>query len=129
MPIAYSHDPLHGLIRTVVTGRVTPPEVADYFHKIKAETWYPAPSLTDCREASANMSVDELREITDYFRQFDLHVRRFPIAVVVSSNMAYGLVRMTGLLLDEAANIRPFQDIERAMDWLGPKLQSVSSKS
>lgn len=129
MPIAYAYDAEQGLIKTVVTGRITPADVADYFAKLRAERWFPVPSLTDVREASPNVSGEEIREMAKQFRQFETTLQAAPIAVVVSSELAYGLVRMIGLLLDDVAVIHPFGDVESAMNWLAPHLPSMSHKT
>jgi hypothetical protein len=125
MPIAYTYDAVRGLSHTVVTGRITPDEAATYFTQISQEDWFPAPSLTDAREASPNLSGEEIRAITKHFRSIETTLTSVPLAVLVSSEVAFGLVRMVGLLLDDAAMIHPFRDLERAMQWLTPHLRAA----
>lgn len=129
MPIAYSYDAVRGLIQTVATGHVSPVEAAAHFRDVGNEPWFPAPSLADVRAASTDMSGEEVRQIANHFRQFKPPLRDTPIAVVVSSELAYGLVRMMGLLLDDVAVIHPFRDIAAAMEWLAPHLRSASGNS
>ena len=118
MPIVYSFDAEHGLIRTVVTGHVTRADVGEYFRQVQKESYFPAPSLTDVRDASADLSGDDVRGITKDFQCFGEAMRPCPIAVVVSSELSYGLTRMISLLLDDVANIRPFRDEDAATAWL-----------
>ena len=129
MPIAYTFDAAQRLLNAVATGRIIPAEVADYFANLRAEPWFPVPSLTDVREASQNVSGDEVREIAKLFRQFGATLQAAPIAVLVSSDLAYGLVRMIGLLLDDVAIVHPFRDTEGAMTWLSPHLSSTSHEA
>jgi hypothetical protein len=126
MPIKYTYDASCGLIRTVVTGHVTPSEITDYFRSVSKESYFPAPSLTDARQALPDMRGDEIRSIANSFRALASTMRDSPIAVIVSSDLAFGLVRMLGLFLDDAAVIHPFRDAERAMEWL---TSSVSARN
>lgn len=120
MPIEYSYDAEERLIRTVASGDVTPADVAAALHQVSTEPWFPAPSLADVREATASFTGEQVRTVAANFRRFDPQFRNSPIAVIVSSDLSYGFVRMLGLLLDDVATIVPFRDVESAMAWLGP---------
>jgi hypothetical protein len=114
--ISYSFDPTHGLLTTVVAGQVSAAEVTAYLHEVATKPWFPAPSVTDVRDAAA-ASGEEVRAIADGFRSFGTRFGQARIAVLVDSDVSYGLVRMISLLLDDVATIRPFRDQALARAW------------
>jgi hypothetical protein len=121
MPIEYSYDSEKRLLTTVVSGKVGFAETAEHFRQVSAEPWFPAPSLTDVRGASAEIPSSEVRAIVELLRDMSPRIREVSIAVLVDSDVSYGLVRMIQLLLEETATIRPFRDREKALHWLSER--------
>jgi len=118
MPITYALDPDVGLLRTVSTGDVGLAEVAAFVEQVQAESWFPVPTWVDVRGASTDIPTGEVRAIAALLRDVSPRLARVPIAVVVGSRVAFGLVRMVGLLVDDVLTIRPFHDDEAATAWL-----------
>ena len=118
MPITYSFDPSLRLIETVVLGKISSTDVRDHLERVQGEPWFPAPAMVDTRGASADMPSHEVRAIVDLLGNLASRLRATPIAVLVPSDIAYGLVRMISLLLEDRLSIMPFRDATHAMSWL-----------
>ena len=118
MPIYYAFDPQQQLLETTVSGDVRFPEIREYLDRLLAEPWFPAPSVTDVCGADGNLPGHEVREIADRLRKLGPRLGGLPVAVVVGSELSYGLVRMLGLLMDDEVNLRPFRDRVGALAWL-----------
>jgi hypothetical protein len=117
-------------MRTLSRGDVGLTDVAACIEDVQREPWFPLPTLSDVREATASIPSGEVRAIAGLLRDFSPKLRGVPIAVVVASNVSYGLVRMLGLLVDDVLTIRPFRDDASALEWLraadGPRAESFS---
>jgi len=118
MPITYSFDAADHLIHTVVTGDVRLRAIVEHVDAISAEPWFPAPALVDTRHASAGIQSAEVRSVVEMLRTLGPRLNGVPIAVIVSSDVAFGLTRMIELMLDDVITIAPFRDIASARAWL-----------
>jgi hypothetical protein len=128
MPIEYAYDSEKQLLTTIVSGDVGRHETAEYFRQVSREPWFPAPSLTDVRGASASLPSAEVRSMVELFRELGPRIREVPIAVLVDSDISYGLVRMLQLLLEESVTLRPFRDREKALHWLAERSTHATSR-
>lgn len=129
MPITYSFQSPPGVIVTAVTGTVSVADVEAHIRDVSAESWFPAPALVDTREASANLPSRDVRAIVELLRRLGSRLNGSPIAVVVPSDVAYGLVRMIELLLDEVVTIGAFRTREEAIAWLAHQQRSTDGWS
>ncbi len=118
LPITYRYDPGRRLLETTVSGDVGLVDVDEYFKKVRLEPWFPPPALTDVRKASPSLPGAEVRAIAELLRRLGPELKRAPLAVLVDSDVAFGLVRMIGLLLDDVVNVRPFRGPAAALTWL-----------
>lgn len=118
MPITYAYDATASVIHTVVTGDVRLRAIAEHLDAIGAEPWFPAPALVDTRQAAPNIPSDEVRSVVEMFRRLGPQLNGVPIAVLVSSDVAFGLVRMMELMLDDVVTIAPFRDAASARRWI-----------
>ena len=76
------------------------------------------PELIDGREATAAWSSREAHDIVDRLKTLGRESGLGPTAVLVSSDHAYGMIRMLELLLEGVCAVRPFRDLETAKNWL-----------
>lgn len=74
--------------------------------------------LIDARRATVAVSADDVRRVVDLVRAEARAARLGPTAVVVSSEVAYGMLRMLEMLVEDVAAIRPFRDYREAVGWL-----------
>jgi hypothetical protein len=74
--------------------------------------------MVDTRLAAPEISSAEIRTIVASLALIGPRMEGAPIAVIVPSDLAFGLVRMIGLLLDDRLHIVPFRDPSAAAAWL-----------
>ena len=122
MPITYSFDPSEHVIHTLVTGEARLATIREHLNAISAEPWFPAPAVVDVRLAGTGIPSAEVRSVVDIFRRLGPRLDGAPIAVIVASDVAYGLVRMMEIMLDDVVSIAPFHDMASARAWLAESL-------
>jgi hypothetical protein len=118
--IAYSIE--NGIVLTTFKGDVTPEDVRSYRAAVRADPLaHPGLlALVDCREASTLFSTPDLKALAA--EAVALYARtavRQRCAVLVASDVAFGLARMYEVLLkDTPIDLEFFRDPEQAMSWL-----------
>jgi hypothetical protein len=87
----------------------------------------PYRELIDAHGAIIKLSAQEVREVVallrsmSYKRGFNISFNPRPLgptAVVVSSDVAFGVMRMLETLVEDVCIIKPFRDIPGAEQWL-----------
>jgi hypothetical protein len=77
----------------------------------------PAPVLVDARASTASRPTSEVRELATSLAPFAPRIER--VAVVVSSDVHYGLARMGAMLAGElGASSDVFRDMDAALAYL-----------
>lgn len=76
------------------------------------------PELIDARGSEPQVSSAEIRETVELLRRLASSSRLGPTAVVVDTDVAYGMLRMLEILLDDVCEVRPFRDLAEAEAWL-----------
>ncbi len=84
------------------------------------------PELVDARGAGIEFTPSEVREVVELLRQLGTESRLGPTAVLVSSDAAFGIIRMLEMLVEDVCEIKPFRDEPEARAWLATKSQSAS---
>jgi hypothetical protein len=118
MPITYKHVPETGVLEIVASGDIGLAEVASCLTAVRGEPWFPAPAIADVRGVTPSIPSHEVREVAGLLRAMAPQLKSVPVAIVVSSTVLFGLVRMLELMLDDVISIKPFHDFESARDWL-----------
>jgi hypothetical protein len=120
--VAISYIIENGILLTSFLGDVTPDDVRSYRAAVRAD---PAAgpgllALVDCRKASKLFSTADLKTLAAEAVDVYAHTRvRQRCAVVVASDVAFGLARMYEMLLkDTPIDLEFFRDAEEAMSWL-----------
>jgi hypothetical protein len=74
--------------------------------------------LIDGRGARPAFAAEEVRKLVACIRELAASHRIGRAAVLVDSDLAYGMLRMLEMLVEDAAAIRPFRSEEAAEAWL-----------
>lgn len=74
--------------------------------------------LIDARLATIDFSAAEVREIVDLLRLLSLERHLGRTAVVVSTSVAYGVMRMLEAMVEHVCVVRPFRDLRQAKNRL-----------
>jgi len=118
MPIQYAFDPTDRILHTTVSGFVSLEDVSDYFEKVQREDWFPSPSLTELRELKSDMSSADVRAVASLLHKLGPKLRGAPLAVLVHTDLDFGLVRMIEQLQEDDVAVRAFRDPVDANNWL-----------
>ncbi|MCL5736870.1 MAG: hypothetical protein M1274_15095 [Actinobacteria bacterium] len=119
MPIVFTvvdHDQPY--LEAVASGQVTADEVrAHLLDECRARA-LSYPELIDACTATPDWSSREARDIVDVMKILGEESTLGPTAVVVSTDYAFGMIRMLEILLDGSCILRPFRSCEEARHWL-----------
>ena len=111
-----------GILHTTFLGDVTPDDVRSYRAAVRIDPAARAGllALVDCRGASTLFSTADLKMLAAEAVAAYAHAGiRQRCAVLVASDVAFGLARMYEVLLkDTPIDLEFFRDVEQAMSWL-----------
>jgi hypothetical protein len=106
------------MVQSTALGRVT---LLDVDEHLKLERHFHGllyPEIIDARAAKLELSYEDVRRIVALVRRMSAENKFGPTAVIVSSDVAFGVVRMAEALLDDVAAIAPFRNEVEAKEWL-----------
>lgn len=103
---------------TIAEGIITLAEVRAYLLRDLKDSEPPYRELIDARGAVVRLSSAEVQEIVELLRSLSGSDRLSRIAVVVSTDMAYGMMRMLQILVEDVCVVQPFRSLAEAERWL-----------
>ena len=121
----FSHtvDIERGEVTTIAEGTVTLDEVRAHLHREKSDSALPYRELIDARNAVVRLSCSELQQIVELLRSLARNRRLGPTAVVVSTDVAYGVLKTLQILVEDVCVVQPFRDLAAATLWLNGRTQ------
>jgi hypothetical protein len=82
--------------------------------------------LIDARGFSTNISQKAVHTIVEALRRLGKESRLGPTAVIVDSDVGYGMLRMLSVLVEDDCQIQPFRQQEEAEQWLTKLRENVT---
>jgi hypothetical protein len=123
MTVRIHFDDLSRTLFVTADGTVTDEEVRDFARRAVQSPEFPpgGRELIDLRGIERlAVSTDVLREMAQAFRAADTPQSETRIAIVASTDVAYGLSRMYQAFRDDSAvELEVFRDLAEARTWLG----------
>jgi hypothetical protein len=122
VPVEVRIDVERGVVIRRAWGEVTVNELTESFSKVLQDPDYRSgmPSLSDLRDLKVTGFTPTIRGIAEFIERRREQTGAARAAVVVSSEAAYGLLRMLQALTHKSPmEIRPFRKMEEALEWLG----------
>ncbi|HTS08747.1 MAG TPA: hypothetical protein VMP68_24475 [Candidatus Eisenbacteria bacterium] len=116
--IGYSVDAEQRLVTTVAEGAVSAADVRQHLSSEQRDAALPFRELIDARHAWIDLSPAEVREIVDLLRSLSRRHYLGPTAVVVTSPIAFGVMRMLENLVEDVCVVRAFRDFAQAESWV-----------
>jgi len=116
--IGHSVDVKLRLVTTVAEGVVSVADVREHLSSEQRDSALPFRELIDARHAWIDFSPAEVRELVDLLRSLSIQHYLGPTAVVVSSPVAFGVMRMLEALVEDVCVVRPFHDVAQAESWI-----------
>jgi hypothetical protein len=101
-------------------GPVTFDEVRGHLNRERDERGLAYRELIDARQATAEFSPNEARQLVNLVKRLAEEGGFGPTAILVTDIMTYGMLRMLEILLEEVCHLRPFwaSESESAEQWL-----------
>ena len=116
--IGCSVDVKQRFVTTVAEGMVSAADVREHLSSEQRESALPFRELIDARHAWIDFSPAEVRELVDLLRSLSIQHYLGPTAVVVSSPVAFGIMRMLESLVEDVCIVRVFDDFAQAESWV-----------
>ena len=119
-PAVFTHtvDTERNEVTTIAEGTVTLDEVRAHLHREKSDSALPYRELIDARNAAVSLCSSELQQIVELLRSLARSRGLGRTAVIVSTDVAYGIMRMIQILLEDVCVVQPFRDLAAATLWL-----------
>jgi hypothetical protein len=121
MPITSTVDHARSEIHAVATGPIHYADIEEHLQQEQNREGLSYSEFIDAREATPILSPAEVRRIVELLRALRKESRLGRTAVLVSTDYAFGLLRMLETLLEDVCQVRPFRDELEAHEWLAEK--------
>ncbi|HYS70220.1 MAG TPA: hypothetical protein VEM14_08270 [Gemmatimonadaceae bacterium] len=118
MPITATFDHQHRRVVAVAEGRITLDEIRSHLEEERQEPALGYAELIDARGVIPNFPPADVRVLVAWLRWLGERTRLGPTAVVVDSDLAFGIVRMVEMLVDDVCQVKPFRTKLDAELWL-----------
>ena len=118
MPITATFDHRHRRVMAVAEGRVTLEEIRSHLEEERQEPALGYTELIDARGVVPDFPPADIRILVAWLRWLGERTHLGPTAVVVDSDLAFGMVRMVEMLVDDVCQVRPFRNKLDAELWL-----------
>ncbi len=115
-------DSERGFVFTTITGEITVGDVLADIERLAAQPSYrpEMPGIVDMRQATTHMTAEQIEQIAQTLKKRPNVVSHTRRALLVSSDLLYGLYRMFESFADEnPTEYRVFRDENEARAWIG----------
>jgi hypothetical protein len=103
---------------TTVEGPITLQDICAHIEVERIQNGLGCAELIDARGALPAVSREDVRTLVELLRKWSGTYKLGPTAVVVSTDLAYGMLRMLDILVETFCVIQPFRDMGIAERWL-----------
>ena len=93
-------------------------DIREHLVQERAEGGLACLELIDARAVTTVMSTAEVRSLVALLRGWSHEQPLGPTAIVVSTDGAFGMVRMLDMLVEDFCEVRAFRDLTAAETWL-----------
>lgn len=118
MPIVHTVDRENGRLSAVATGGVTLADILHHLNEERLAAGLGFAEIIDGTTGTVAFSPDDLRKLVEVMRDLGTRQSLGPTAVIVSTDYAYGMMRLLEMLVDDVCKVRPFRDLADAERWL-----------
>src|SRR5436190_6379581 len=115
MPVTLEINHERQEARATASGSITMADIEAHLGEIRGRNGLPYRELIDASEATVAFTSEDVRRTAEILRDLGDKSVLGPTAVIVSDDLAYGMMRMLGTLVDDVCQIRPYRKSEGAM--------------
>jgi hypothetical protein len=119
MGVTYRLDRKRGVLLATAEGPIDLPEVRAHLLAEQKDSVLPYPELIDARKADPKLSPADVRQIVSFLQTLSSEAPLGKTAIVVSTDVAYGMMRMLSILVEDCCVVSPFRNLGDANKWLG----------
>jgi hypothetical protein len=116
LTLAVDHD--RRRVFTKLTGDVTLERVLAHIKEERDAGGLAYGEVIDARGFRPELTSTDVRVIVATLQQLSKETTLGPTAVIVDSDVAFGMMRMLQILMEDVATLRPFRQEGDAMEWL-----------
>ena len=102
----------------MAVGRVTLDEIRSHLEEERQEPALRYTELFDVRDATPDFPPADVRVLVAWLRWLGERTRLGATAVLVESDLAFGITRMVEMLVEDVALVKPFRNKLDAELWL-----------
>jgi hypothetical protein len=106
------------IVSTKAAGPISLSDISDHIESERLAGGLAYPEWIDGRGATPAVSSQDVRSVVAILRRLRSDSPLGPTAVLVDSQLNFGLLRMCESLLDDVCAVRPFYEQEEAKQWL-----------
>ena len=106
-------------------GTITLDDVLAHLEEERRDAGLSYSELIDGRGSTPALSSADVRAIVDALSRVARESRLGPTAILVDTDLAYGILRMLEILVEDVCAVRPFRHQEEAEKWLADVGESV----
>ena len=118
MPITATFDHQQHRVTAEAVGRITLDEIRSHLEEERQEPALVYNELFDARGAIPDFPPADIRVLVAWLRWLGERTRLGPTAVIVDTDLAYGMGRMVEMLVEDVALVKPFRNKLDAELWL-----------
>jgi hypothetical protein len=118
-------DHVRNEILATAVGPINYEDIRAHLIKERDERGLSYSELIDARNAVLHVTSAEVQQIVSFLRELSQNARLGSAAVLVSTDVAYGMVRMLGMLVEDVCKILPFRDEQKARSWLESQVKGA----
>jgi hypothetical protein len=118
MPIVVNVDQERREVRAIAAGLIGFEDVKGHLVEERHFGGLAYRELLDARGAGIAWSPSEVRQIVALIRYLGQQSKLGPTAVLVSTDVAFGMFRMLEALVEDVCEVKPFWNEDEAVAWL-----------
>ena len=118
MPVTATYDHARRRVMAKAVGQVTLDEIRLHLEEERQEPALVYSEVFDTRGAVPDFPPADVRILVAWLRWLGERTRLGPTAVIVDTDLAYGMARMVEMLVDDVALLKPFRNSDDAEHWL-----------
>jgi hypothetical protein len=118
VPITTIYDHEHRRVLARAEGRITLEEIREHLEEERQEPGLGYSEIVDARGSVPDFSAADVRVLVAWLRWLGEGTPLGPTAVIVDSDLEFGMARMVETLVEDVAAVKPFRDKLDAELWL-----------
>ena len=118
MPVTQAVDHQRREMHATAEGPITMDDIRKHLAQERRDQGLAYRELIEASGATAAFSASDVRTTVGNLRAYGQEGELGPTAIVVGNAVAYGMLRMLAILLEDVCALQPFRTRQEAEEWL-----------